>query len=178
MSSPGAPRNKANIAAISTLLNKAQLLSCLITLCLLTSLAFPLIMPSAVQRAQAADTTGWFVHLVDNEGGGICDSSLPFDPSGNPAISYSGGTSHAIKLARWTGSSWDIQTVDVGQFGSLAFDMSGNPAIAYRSYLANVLKYARWNGSSWDIQTVDIGSRQDISLAVDLFGNPGIIKQR
>lgn len=174
MSSLGAPRNKANIAAISTLLNKAQLLSCLITLCLLTSLAFPLIVPPAVQQAQAADTTGWFVHLVDDEGGGIYGSSLAFDPSGNPAISYSNDTSRALKLARWTGSSWDIQTVDVGAGGSLAFDMSGNPAIAYRSYLADVLKYARWNGLSWDIQTVDIGGVQDISLAFDHSGNPGV----
>lgn len=163
----------------SKLMSKMRVSACFLVLCLLFSLSFPLIMThSAAREAEAADEVEWFIHTVDDEeGDGIFGTSLAFDPSGNPAISYNvslSSLSHALKLARWNGSSWDIETVDAGYNGSLAFDSSGNPAIAYRSYLANVLKYARWNGSSWDIQTVDIGQMQYISLAFDPSGNPGI----
>lgn len=97
-------------------------------------------------------------------------TSIAVDGSGTPHIAYYHG---ALKYARWTGSSWDIQTVDTSIYWalSLALDGSGAPHIAYQ---AGPLKYAWWNGSSWTIETVDSTageSRYYPSIQMDDQGN-------
>jgi hypothetical protein len=115
--------------------------------------------------------------IVDGSGGVGRYASLALDNDGNPHISYWGYTT--LKYARWTGSRWDVQTVDTGNVGhytSIALDSAGNPHISYHAYVNGYLKYARWTGSRWDIQTVDwsgdVGGY--ISLALDNAGNPHI----
>jgi hypothetical protein len=134
--------------------------------------------------------SSWVLQIVDSDGepwyyttqvGSY--SSLAFDGSGNPAISYCDYTDfflNVLKLARWNGSSWVLQTVDsagdVGYDTSLAFDGNGNPAISYRDNTNDSLKLARWNGSSWVLQTVDSSGMvgRGTSLAFDGSGNPAI----
>jgi hypothetical protein len=130
---------------------------------------------------------GWQIETVAF--GGLVGNytSLAFDASGNPAISYQGNGS--LEYANFNGTSWVKTTVDPagshrrfgerrvkGAYASLAFDASGNPAISYYDATNSSLKYASFNGTSWDITTVD--SAGDVgwytSLAFDAAGNPTI----
>ncbi|HHT9125013.1 MAG TPA: hypothetical protein ACFYD6_04250 [Candidatus Brocadiia bacterium] len=128
--------------------------------------------------------TSWDITTVDNTGNNVgMYTSLDFDPTGNPAISYFDDTSKDLKFARFDGSNWVIEAVhrvgDVGTFTSLVFDVAGNPAISYNDstipFHGN-LRYAYFNGESWDITTVD--SSGDVgwytSLAFDPTGNPAV----
>jgi hypothetical protein len=79
----------------------------------------------------------WSIQTVDSTGG--LDTSLVLDASGNPHISYI--ADNILKYAVWTGSSWNIQTVDsTGADNSLVLDDSGNAHISYRGNEG--LKYA------------------------------------
>ena len=115
------------------------------------------------------------------------ETSLAFDPGGNPSIAFvtteKGGA--ALKFARRNGSSWDIQTVDAAaaQYKQLVYDPSGNPSIAYCDDIngdnwIDTLKFARWNGASWDVQIVQtgtIGYGVNTALAYDPGGNPSLV---
>ncbi|MFB0500330.1 MAG: carboxypeptidase regulatory-like domain-containing protein, partial [Candidatus Hadarchaeaceae archaeon] len=88
-------------------------------------------------------------------------------------------TNEDLKYARWTGTSWEIQTVDsegdVGDFTSIALDSGDNPHISYFDRGDFDLEYARWTGTSWEIQTVDNeGVGAFASIALDFSGNPHI----
>jgi hypothetical protein len=73
-------------------------------------------------------------------------NSLVLDANDNPHISYF-EYGH-LKYAVWTGSGWNIETVDPnGGFDcSLALDSSGNPCISYIDFQSAV-KYASLNSS-------------------------------
>ena len=107
-------------------------------------------------------------------------SSLAFDSSGKPRISYFDETKGDLKYAAWDGSSWVVTTVDsckqVGEYSSLALDSSGNPKISYFDKSKGDLKYASWDGSRWVIRTVDNSKNvgEYSSLALDSSGNPRI----
>jgi len=132
--------------------------------------------------------SSWDIQTVDSEwhGGGVYAMgegvSMALDSSGNPHISYCARTfgTGDLKYARWTGSSWDIQTVDsegvVGSYSSIALDSSDNPHISYLDNTNVALKYARWNGNSWEIQTVDTEGNVSgySSMVLDSSGNPHI----
>ena len=140
--------------------------------------------------------SGWDIQTVADTYQSGLYNSLALDAAGNPHISYflhywPGAMPEpytALKYARWTGSEWDIQTVegawgvDVGSYPSLALDTADNPHISYYGWYGfnkGDLKYARWTGSAWDIQTVDSsGGLGSIgwytSLALDAPGNPHI----
>lgn len=129
--------------------------------------------------AEVFSSNGWAVETVDQSAGRGAWNSLAYDPSGNPAICYSGpGTVYDLLFARWNGSSWVSQTVDTGLLvtGSLAFSSSGMPMIAYckDSKKGPNLLFAQWTGSSWSIQQVDANVAVRCSLVMDSAGQPAI----
>ena len=151
--------------------------------------ALPLIMAFSLVYGQTALT--WKIETVD--GGSIYEgtvgmwTSIALDSGGNPHIGYYSLQSHCVKYARWTGSAWNIETVDdtssdVGEWLSLALDSGDNPHISYSEWTAITgepegnLKYARWTGSEWSIETVDSTGDTGFctSLALDSGDNPHI----
>jgi hypothetical protein len=86
-------------------------------------------------------------------------SSLAFDSSGKPRISFYDESKGDLKYASWDGSTWVISTVystgKVGEYSSLVFDNSDKPRISFYDETNKDLKYAVWNGNRWIITTVD-----------------------
>jgi hypothetical protein len=122
----------------------------------------------------------WVIETVDSAGqvGGF--TSLAFDSSGHPAISYFDYSNQNLKYAHYNGSSWVIETVDsaghVGEYTSLAFDSSGNVGISYYDLSNDDLEYVCSDGFLWCMGMVD--SAGDVgrytSLAFDSSGHPAI----
>ncbi|MEZ4734451.1 MAG: hypothetical protein R3E79_45755 [Caldilineaceae bacterium] len=131
--------------------------------------------------------SGNSIQTVDSDGFAGYYNSLALDSSGNPVISYLGGSGD-LKLARCgtpdCAGGNSIQTVDsvgfVGEYTSLALDSSGNPIISYHDDTNADLKLVRCGtadcagGNSF--QTVD--SAGDVgfftALALDSSGAPVI----
>jgi len=97
-------------------------------------------------------------------------TSLAFDGSGNPHISYMehwqdfGSTPaedvllRRLKHAWRSGGTWYTEIVDDGQMGkfsSIAINSSGYPCIAYQDVGNGYLRYACKTGSGWQKETVD-----------------------
>jgi hypothetical protein len=130
--------------------------------------------------AATSAVTGWGIETLYSISDVGLYTSLAFDSSDTPAISYYDLRHGDLKYAHWEGTDWEIETVDssgdVGRYTSLAFDSSGNPSISYYDATYGDLKYAHWNGTGWEKETVDslgdVGSYT--SLAFDSTGNPGI----
>ncbi len=124
------------------------------------------------------------VQLVDSVGDSGTESSLALDSKGNPHIcyTYSNVADTYLMYASWTGSKFNIQTVDVngGASPSIALDSDDNPHICYTySNLTDAyLMYASWAGSEWNIQTVQFAQNSsgisDPSLELDASGAPHI----
>jgi subtilisin family serine protease len=97
----------------------------------------------------------WQTQLVANAAARY--SSLAYDPfTKNPAIAFSddadgNGVFDTLKLARWNGSAWVVQTLESGiGFGvraSLAFAPDGSATIVHS--MANTVRVLRSNGSPW-----------------------------
>lgn len=93
-------------------------------------------------------------------------SSIALDGDGRPHIAYldnSSTTSIKLKYARWTGSAWNIQTVDssgcAGEYLSMALDSEGRAHISFYDRMWGNLKYARATGTTtWFYETIDINS--------------------
>lgn len=110
----------------------------------------------------AWDGSAWNIQTVDdNNALGGNQTSLALDTSGNPYIAYcyhlnsTVGLCDVLKLARWDGNSWTIETVgDGGDFVSLALDNQNQPHLAYYNAANYMLTFARWDGNLWQIKAV------------------------
>ncbi|MEJ2737084.1 MAG: hypothetical protein P8189_26560, partial [Anaerolineae bacterium] len=117
------------------------------------------------------DGSAWHSEVVDEDWSAAVGTyaAIAIDSAGRPHISYYDMTNMDLRYARWTGSAWDVQTVDgdrrVGQYTSLALDENDYPHISYRNATSNTLEYARWTGSAWAIETVDSGFPFDTNMA-------------
>jgi hypothetical protein len=95
---------------------------------------------------------------------------------------------HQLRIARFNGSSWDIEVVDsIENFyqadrTSIKFAPDGQPAIAFISMSAEFplryyLNFARFDGEAWETELVyeveDTIGRQDMAFAPD--GSPSIV---
>lgn len=127
----------------------------------------------------------WSVSLIDDQVNNVgFYSSLAYDKSSNalPSIGYSDEGADDLKLARWDGNQWNLQTVDAGsgvRTGiSLAFDPNNNPTL---SYGWGPLKFAQFVPStqSWQITVLESrNANNDItSLVYAPDGNPSIAYQ-
>ncbi|HEC80650.1 MAG TPA: T9SS type A sorting domain-containing protein [Firmicutes bacterium] len=118
----------------------------------------------------------WHIETVDSVGDVGKDTSIALDSNGYPHISYYDSTNYDLKYAKWTGSGWDIETVDSGGSAgtSIALDSNDYPHISYNG--STILKYARWTGSDWDIEVVDSSSEAGgySSIALDSNEYPHI----
>ncbi|PKL70924.1 MAG: hypothetical protein CVV30_01180, partial [Methanomicrobiales archaeon HGW-Methanomicrobiales-1] len=127
------------------------------------------------------DGSKWVITTVYSTGKVGEYSSLAFDNSDKPSISFYDGSHKDLMYASWSGTRWVITTVDgtnykkgqkwgnwdgdngrnqdksinVGEYSSLALDSSGNPRISYYDESNKDLKYAAWDGTRWIITTVD-----------------------
>jgi len=115
---------------------------------------------SALKLAYDRNNDGVFsganeIITVDNDGDVGVGSSLAFDPSGNPAISYlHGNPNWDLKFAHDYDGSGDFEADeisvvdsdnDVGMHSSLAFDSSGKATVSYYDDTNSDLKMARYS---------------------------------
>jgi hypothetical protein len=116
-------------------------------------------------------------------------TSLSLDHNGNPIISFCAlENCYYLKLAKWNGASWKIETVDSsensGLYSSLALDSTGNPHICYLHCIdgnsltyQSALRYASWTLlTGWQIETIsnDANPEGDCSLALDANDIPHV----
>ena len=102
-------------------------------------------------------------------------TSIALNSNNYPHISYQDyNNGMHVKYARWTGSAWNITTVDSGYSGtSMALDSNRLAYISYQNTAG--LKFAKRNASEWNIQTVDsTGNYRSPSIALDSNNNPHI----
>ena len=141
-------------------------------------------------------STAWTCTVVDTASMSVWYTSLAFDPSGKPWISYYDGTNQDLRVVQYVGSggtgcastAWTCTSVDtagsVGSYTSLAFDPSGNPWVSYQDGDKGNLRVAYYVGtngtgcalSTWTCTAVDTvaGAGQYTSLAFDPSGNPWV----
>jgi len=165
-----------------------------IGLYLITILGCISILFSVQATAYAQCATDWICQTVDSSGAVGEYTSLAFDASGKPAISYYDSDNGAVKLAYDRNNDGDfldtneIITVDnngdVGLYSSLAFGTG--PAISYYDSDNGDVKLAYDRNSDGDfsdtdeIVVVDEGGIDDddvgqyLSLAIDSSGYPAI----
>ena len=166
------------------------------------NLALKVASKGGVTGGAACTDTAWNCTTVDNTGTDTGSyTSIAFDASGNPWVSYYDITSTSLKVASkggvtggaaCTDTAWNCTTVDnqgnnVGDWTSIAFDASGNPWVSYRDVTATGLKVANYVGSggnctstAWNCTTVDdpvndVGNYT--SIAFDPSGNAWISYQ-
>ncbi|MDQ3064932.1 MAG: hypothetical protein M3Q36_01545, partial [bacterium] len=150
--------------------------------------------------------TAWTCTTVDNDTDNTGDTtSLAFNPSGTPYISYYDTTATSLMVAQYDGdavasgcgasgsSAWTCTTVDndtdgTGSDSSIAFNPSGIPYISYHDISATSLMVAYYDGdavasgcgasgsSAWTCTTVDntSASGYNSSLSFDASGNAAV----
>jgi hypothetical protein len=120
-------------------------------------------------------------------------TSIILDSQDRPIISFyeyrgprDSGISIRLRVVRWTGEEWEVQTVDgtpgSGKFNALAIDPRGALHLAYANVASGTygMRYAFWNGK-WAKEIVDGPEQNDgdgvgysTAIALDAEGNPHI----
>ncbi len=142
-------------------------------------------------------TTSWTCTTIDTTTGAGQGTSISFDSSGNPWISYYDASANtALNVAQYVGSSgscsgsaaWSCTQVDNtgadGEYSSIAFSANGNAWISYYESGGGDLRVARQVGSggsgctssAWTCTTVDSANTvgQHTTLAFDRSGSPWV----
>ena len=119
--------------------------------------------------------SGWTLQTVATAGARY--SSLAYDGDGNPAIAFSDDVNgdnslDTLKLARFNGSTWDVEIVETGVAGygvlaSLEFGDDGYPAISHVS--GGTVRFAKWNGNTWDVEIAANGYNASLLFNSDGF---------
>lgn len=118
-------------------------------------------------------------HTADTSGVTDAAPSLTYGPDGNPAISFYDSIEGDLRLTRFDGSSWNVETVDsggdTGVFSSLAFAPDGLPAIAFKRPFG-VVSYAKFADDTWVFTQIDPtgNSGAYLRLAFGPDGKPNI----
>ena len=129
----------------------------------------------------------WYTEEVDGTRSAGHGASLRFDPTtGHPVIAYvcTSGDDDTLRLARYNGSNWDIDSsIDIGGFSkdervNLELDQNGNPHIVYYisfrdddDVLWRGIKYARKTSGSWDLRMIAEGDDLTYPETVSLSEN-------
>jgi len=136
----------------------------------------------------------WNIETVDVGDGDVgLYSSVVLDSNNNPHISYFDRTDGSLKYAKFSGTQWEIETIETIDlatmyegyswmtfYTSIGLDSSDNPHISYnKGYTSKgELRYAKWTGSEWVIQTVDSefssGFGEFSSIIIDSTDKPHI----
>ncbi len=139
-------------------------------ICVLMCIFVSLALTTGVSLAKA-----WQYSFMDSGCDEIDGSSIVIGNNEQYPYFIEENTIKDLKYAYWTGSEWNIQTVDsegsVGKWTSIALDSQDFPHISYYEYIdyyTGALKYAQWTGSEWYIQVVDfdgnVGRYSSIAL--------------
>jgi len=114
------------------------------------------------QDGGCSGSSDWRCTVVDATNNTGRFTSMAFDLSGNPWISYYDPDDLNLNIAQYVGSggncddsggsdAWNCEIIDgtgsLGQHTSIAFDPSGSPWISYRASTGNDLKVANYVGS-------------------------------
>lgn len=104
----------------------------------------------------------WSTRVVDGRGAGAnvgAYTSMDFDASGQPHISYYDWADRDLEYAWRDGDGWHTSTIDsvgeVGRYTNLRIDTAGTLHLIYYDELDGDLEYARNDGSGWSLDTVD-----------------------
>jgi hypothetical protein len=146
-------------------------------------MAQPLPTRDAPGEEQPSLPSVWIKEIVDDFENAGLGNALVLDSHEYPHIVYSTEIDYGIKHANWTGTGWNIETVDCCDHPgrpSIAIDNSDYPHVSYNHGHLHIglseLRYARWDGSAWMIETVESAkdTGRESSLALDSSGHPHI----
>jgi hypothetical protein len=124
--------------------------------------------------------TQWVYETVDDYRTGFY-ARIILDSNDFPQIAYvdydpSNRHTGYQKCARWTGSSWDIDTVSGGRCRSsaIAVDSLDNTHIIFHDEYEDSLWYSTWNGTHWVRETVDDSGDVGYftTIVIDSFDRP------
>ncbi len=150
--------------------------------------------------AGCSGNANWSCVTIDDPANDVGTySSIAFDPTGNPWISYRDVTAQSFKVAQYVGSggtgctsaAWTCGVVDDPASENIAetvikFSPSGTAWVAYHNNTVGALKVAKYVASggsgctsaAWTCTTVDSSGSvigQDIDMAFDFSGNAWIV---
>ncbi|MEE9490027.1 MAG: hypothetical protein V3V91_06265, partial [Thermoplasmata archaeon] len=128
-------------------------------------------------------SSDWTIEVVDSFGRVGLWNSIAADANGFPHMSYQDIDGVTLKYARWTGTKWSNETVDIGGgFSSIALDSKSNPHIGHANKHDDELDlvYSNWTGSVWSSEVLDSAGDvgRDVSLAFDVNDWPRMSYER